>query len=252
MREMPGPGSGTAGAALTAGAQQIRAAMATLAQAIERIGTPRLFGTRRAARRSRQRPTPVSIPGLGRDGAGYPSAPPARRLFPEGHDDLVVAVEDQVEPVGVVHDAGDAVGRRDGAEAARQFLGGDDPCAGRTLFDELLADQVLAVVRLDLGLGLAGDLLELDRVGAGADAIELKQIPGKAEAKIKANDGKDLIGKKFVEKGPAGAGVVTAEELPRGFRTITPTHGVAGIVHNPNRLNLILDGDNKIVMAFWE
>ncbi|HZT90083.1 MAG TPA: hypothetical protein VFA12_19080 [Stellaceae bacterium] len=90
------------------------------------------------------------------------------------------------------------------------------------------------------------------RVRAGANAIELKQIPGKAEAKIKANDGKDLIGKKFVEKGPAGAGVVTAEELPRGFRTITPTHGVAGIVHNPNRLNLILDGDNKIVMAFWE
>jgi hypothetical protein len=90
------------------------------------------------------------------------------------------------------------------------------------------------------------------RVRAGANAIELKQIPGKAEVKIKAADGKGLIGKKFVEKGAAGNGVVTADELPRGFRTITPTHGVAGIVHNPNRLNLILDGDNKIVMAFWE
>jgi hypothetical protein len=45
---------------------------------------------------------------------------------------------------------------------------------------------------------------------------------------------------------------VHEEDLPRGFRTITPTHGVAGIVHNPNRINLILDDKNKIVMAFWE
>jgi hypothetical protein len=90
------------------------------------------------------------------------------------------------------------------------------------------------------------------RVRAGANAIELKAMPGSAENKITAESGKDLIGKKFVEKGPAGAGIVTAADLPRGYRTIAPTHGVAGITHNPNRLDLILDDQSKIVMAFWE
>jgi len=90
------------------------------------------------------------------------------------------------------------------------------------------------------------------RVRAGANAIELKALPGSAETQIKADSGKDLVGKKFVEKGPAGPGVVTAADLPRGFRTIAPTHGVAGITHNPNRLDLILDDQSKIVMAFWE
>lgn len=90
------------------------------------------------------------------------------------------------------------------------------------------------------------------RVRAGANAIELKAMPGSAQAQVKADSGKDLIGKKFAENGPAGAGVVTAADLPRGFRTITPSHGVAGITHNPNRLNLILDDQNKIVMVFWE
>ena len=41
-------------------------------------------------------------------------------------------------------------------------------------------------------------------------------------------------------------------QKPRGFRAIVPTHGVAGITHNPNRLNLILDANSTIVMAFWE
>jgi hypothetical protein len=89
-------------------------------------------------------------------------------------------------------------------------------------------------------------------VRAGANALELKAMPGSAEAKVTADGGKDLIGKKFLEKGPAGPGVVTAADLPRGFRTIAPTHGVAGITHNPNRLDLILDDQNKIVMVFWE
>ena len=93
------------------------------------------------------------------------------------------------------------------------------------------------------------------RVRAGANALELKQLPGVARTAIKATDCKDCIGKTFAEKGKAPAGapnVVHEEDLPRGFRTITPTHGVAGIVHNPNRINLILDDKNKIVMAFWE
>jgi hypothetical protein len=93
------------------------------------------------------------------------------------------------------------------------------------------------------------------RVRASANALEVKQIPGSAKATIKAIDCKECMGKKFAEKGksPAGtAGVIREEDLPRGYRTITPTHGVAGITHNPNRINLILDDNDTIVMAFWE
>jgi len=93
------------------------------------------------------------------------------------------------------------------------------------------------------------------RVRAADNALSLKQIPGSAHADIKADDCKQCMGKKFTEKGKAPAGsatVVREEDLPRGFRTIVPTHGVAGIVHNPNRINLVLDENNTIVMAFWE
>jgi hypothetical protein len=93
------------------------------------------------------------------------------------------------------------------------------------------------------------------RVRASANALEAKQIPGVAHTDIKATDCKDCIGKKFAEKGKAQAGAantVREEDLPRGFRTIAPAHGVAGITHNPNRINLILDGSDTIVMAFWE
>jgi hypothetical protein len=93
------------------------------------------------------------------------------------------------------------------------------------------------------------------RVRAAANALELKQMPGIARTEVKAIDCKQCIGKKYAEKGkvPAGtANVIREEDLPRGFRTIVPTHGVAGIVHNPNRINLILDDNHMIVMAFWE
>jgi len=93
------------------------------------------------------------------------------------------------------------------------------------------------------------------RVRASANALQLKQMPGTAQTTIKAIDCKECIGKTYAEKGKAqhgAAGIVREEDLPRGFRTITPTHGVAGIVHNPNRINLILDENHKIVMVFWE
>jgi hypothetical protein len=91
------------------------------------------------------------------------------------------------------------------------------------------------------------------RVRASDNALEIKQMSGSAQAQVKADDCKDCVGKKFVEKGgTAGPGVVRGEDLPRGYRSIAPTHGVAGQVHNPNRINLILDADSKIVMAFWE
>ncbi|MBV9553614.1 MAG: hypothetical protein JO032_12580 [Alphaproteobacteria bacterium] len=92
------------------------------------------------------------------------------------------------------------------------------------------------------------------RVRAYANALELKQMNGNAQAQIKANDCKDCIGKTFVDKGQGqpGPGVVYGGDLPPDYRPIGPTHGVKGDVHNPNRINLILDGQNKIVMAFWE
>lgn len=92
------------------------------------------------------------------------------------------------------------------------------------------------------------------RVRAYGNALELKGMTGTATAQIKASDCKDCIGKKFVDrdKGQPGPGIVYGGDLPPDYRPIGPTHGVKGQVHNPNRINLILDTDNKIVMAFWE
>ena len=92
------------------------------------------------------------------------------------------------------------------------------------------------------------------RVRAYGNALEIKQLTGSAQAQIKINDCKECVGKKFVDKGQgqAGPGVVYGGDLPPDYRPIAPTHGVKGEVHNPNRINLILDADNKIVMAFWE
>jgi hypothetical protein len=92
------------------------------------------------------------------------------------------------------------------------------------------------------------------RVRAYGNALELKAMTGSAQAQIKASDCKDCVGKKFVDKdkGQPGPGTVYGGDLPPDYRAIAPTHGVKGDVHNPNRINLILDTDNKVVMAFWE
>jgi hypothetical protein len=93
------------------------------------------------------------------------------------------------------------------------------------------------------------------RIRAYGNALELKQMSGgTATYQVKAIDCKECIGRKYVEKGQgqAGPGIIYAGDLPPDHRPIGPTHGVKGQVHNPNRINLILDGDNKIVMAFWE
>ena len=93
------------------------------------------------------------------------------------------------------------------------------------------------------------------RIRAFGNALELKSMTSAAvTTQIKINDCKECVGKKFVDKGQgqAGPGIVYGGDLPPDYRPIGPTHGVKGQVHNPNRINLILDGDNKIVMAFWE
>jgi hypothetical protein len=100
----------------------------------------------------------------------------------------------------------------------------------------------------------AGHAFKGVRVRAYGNALEIKQMNGSAQAQIKANDCKECVGKKYVEKGQgqAAAGIVYAGDLPPDARPIGPTHGVKGEVHNPNRINLILDDQDKIVMAFWE
>jgi hypothetical protein len=93
------------------------------------------------------------------------------------------------------------------------------------------------------------------RVRASENAIEVKQLPGASQAQINVSDCKDCIGKKFAERGqaqPGQQGIVRQEDLPKVLRWIIPTRGIRGITHNPNRLNLILSGDNTIVQAFWE
>lgn len=92
------------------------------------------------------------------------------------------------------------------------------------------------------------------RVRAAGNALTVKQMNGSATAQPKTDDCKECIGKKFVEKGKgqAAAGTVRGEDLPPDYRPIDPNHGVKGMVHNPNRINLILDDGDKIVMAFWE
>jgi len=91
------------------------------------------------------------------------------------------------------------------------------------------------------------------RVRGSENAIEVKQIPGHAEAKVTIDDCHDCVGKKFVEKGQAGGqGVVRQEDLPKVLRWLIPTRGIRGITHNPNRLNLVLGPDNTILEAYWE
>ena len=100
-----------------------------------------------------------------------------------------------------------------------------------------------------------GHLFKGVRVRASENAIEVKQIPGINQAQINVNDCKDCIGKKFAERGqaqPGQQGVVRQEDLPKVLRWIIPSRGIRGITHDPNRLNLILSGDNTIVAAYWE
>jgi hypothetical protein len=100
----------------------------------------------------------------------------------------------------------------------------------------------------------AGNPFKGVRVRAAGNALTLKEMNGVVRIEIKKDDCKDCIGKKFVEKdkGQPGPGVVYGGDLPPDYRPIGPTHGVKGDVHSPNRINLVLDGDDKIVMAFWE
>jgi hypothetical protein len=93
------------------------------------------------------------------------------------------------------------------------------------------------------------------RVRASENAIEVDQIPGIKTEKISVNDCKDCVGKKFAERGqaaPGAPGIIRQEDLPKILRWIPPNHGIRGITHDPNRLNLLLGADNTIIAAYWE
>jgi hypothetical protein len=93
------------------------------------------------------------------------------------------------------------------------------------------------------------------RIRGSENAIEVDQIPGAKTEKITVGDCKDCVGKKFAERGqaaPGTPGVVRQEDLPKILRWIPSNRGIRGITHNPNRLNLLLSADNKIIAAYWE
>jgi hypothetical protein len=101
----------------------------------------------------------------------------------------------------------------------------------------------------------AGHTFKGVRVRASENAIEVDQIPGSKTVNITLNGCKDCVGKKFVERGqapPGTPGVVRQEDLPKILRWIPVNHGIRGITHNPNRLNLMLGADNRIIAAYWE
>jgi len=93
------------------------------------------------------------------------------------------------------------------------------------------------------------------RVRGSENAIEVDQIPGMQTVRIDVDGCANCVGKKFAERGqaaPGTPGVVRQEDLPKILRWIPPDHGIRGITHNPNRLNLLLSRDNTIIAAYWE
>jgi hypothetical protein len=93
------------------------------------------------------------------------------------------------------------------------------------------------------------------RVRASENAIAVDQIPGVKVERIAVNDCRDCVGKRFVERGQAAAGaagILRQEDLPKTLRWIPQNRGIRGITHDPNRLNLLLGADSKIIAAYWE
>jgi hypothetical protein len=93
------------------------------------------------------------------------------------------------------------------------------------------------------------------RVRGSENAIEVDHIPAVQTTRITVDSCADCVGKKFAERGqaaPGTPGVVRQEDLPKILRWIPPNHGIHGITHNPNRLNLLLGADNAIIAAYWE
>src|SRR5579859_7059337 len=107
---------------------------------------------------------------------GFLRAGRSFNLFPERHDDLVLGVEDQIDPVRVMDLPFYTVGRPDRAIVGWQVAAIDDARPRLTLVfvDELLANAVFAVIRLDLSGRGASQPLKLERIAVGADPHALE------------------------------------------------------------------------------
>ncbi len=95
------------------------------------------------------------------------------------------------------------------------------------------------------------------RVRSATNAVLLKQFPGYAEAASPSSPCGPCVGKYFVAKGAAPAGVpadeiVRQEDLPPKARVIGPGDGIDDMRSNPNRLTIIVSEDGRIVDATWE
>ena len=92
------------------------------------------------------------------------------------------------------------------------------------------------------------------RVRSAHNVVQLKALPGVAEAPAPKADCAQCIGKVFAFKGTANppADAIREESLPWKLRIIRPNEGIASFDVDPNRLSLLLGEDNRIVAALWE
>jgi hypothetical protein len=96
------------------------------------------------------------------------------------------------------------------------------------------------------------------RVHGSANRIVLKSLPGYAEAPSPPKDCASCAGKLFVPKGqtaPANRSresIVREEELPGNLRVIRESDGIGKLDSDPNRITVLLNEKNEIVMAMWD
>jgi hypothetical protein len=96
------------------------------------------------------------------------------------------------------------------------------------------------------------------RVHGAANRVVLKSMPGYAESAAPPRNCAGCVGKLFVPKGqtaPAGRpqdAVVREEELPSKLRVIRESDGLGTLDSDPNRITLLLNEKDEIVMAIWD
>jgi hypothetical protein len=96
------------------------------------------------------------------------------------------------------------------------------------------------------------------RVHSATNGVTVTALPGFAEVHPTLDDCEKCVGKYFVATGaamPAGktaADVVKQESLPATLRIVRPSDGIPMLMHNPNRLTLVLNEAGLIVDAAWD
>jgi hypothetical protein len=96
------------------------------------------------------------------------------------------------------------------------------------------------------------------RVHGSANRIVLKSLPGYAEATAPPKDCASCAGKLFLPRGQAAPGnrsqdtIVREEDLPANLRVIRESDGIGKLDSDPNRITVLLNEKNEIVMAMWD